>query len=51
MPGLEAEVLDMATAIVRPGFDASRPINLGGADFTEHKYDWYRWLLEEAPGR
>lgn len=49
MPGLEAEVFDMATAIVRPGFDASRPINLGGADFTEHKYDWYRWLLEEAP--
>ena len=38
----------MATAASQP-FDASRPIDLAGPDFTAHKYDWYRWMLEEAP--
>jgi cytochrome P450 len=30
-------------------FSARAPIDLGSADFAAHKYDWYRWLLEEAP--
>lgn len=30
-------------------FDASRPIDLGGAGFNDHAYDCYRWMLEEAP--
>lgn len=30
-------------------FDAGRPISLSGRDFTRHKYDWYPWMLEEAP--
>jgi cytochrome P450 len=39
----------MVAATSFPEFDARRPLNLGGADFTERKYNWYRWLLEEAP--
>jgi len=39
----------MATAAIPSGFDVSRPIDLGGADFAQHKYDWYRWLLAEEP--
>lgn len=38
-----------ARARVPTSFDASKPINLGSAEFAENKYDWYRWLLEEAP--
>jgi len=30
-------------------FDTRRPIDLGSPDFADHKYEWYRWLLEEAP--
>ena len=29
--------------------DASRPVNLVGAHFAANKFDWYRWMLEEAP--
>lgn len=29
--------------------DPSRPLNLNDAAFARHKYDWYRWMLEEAP--
>lgn len=32
-----------------PSFDASRPIRLADPAFVEHKYAWYRWMLEEAP--
>lgn len=32
-----------------PAFDAGRPVDLGSADFGRRKYDWYRWMLEEAP--
>ncbi len=36
-------------AAATPIFDVSRPINLNGRDFHDNKYDWYRWMLEEAP--
>ena len=40
----------MVTATAEPAvFDASRPIDLMSRDFAENKYDWYRWMLEEAP--
>ncbi|MEE2664188.1 MAG: cytochrome P450 [Myxococcota bacterium] len=39
----------MATAAIPIGFDASRPIDLSAPGFVQHKYDWYRWMLEEAP--
>ncbi len=39
----------MAAPAIPLVFDASRPINLGAPDFVQHKYDWYRWMLEEAP--
>lgn len=39
----------MATDKTPVVFDASRPINLTDPDFIRHKYDWYRWMLEEAP--
>jgi len=29
--------------------DPTRPIQLASRDFTDHKYEWYRWMLEEAP--
>jgi len=29
--------------------DARSPVDLGDSDFAQHKYDWYRWMLEEAP--
>jgi cytochrome P450 len=32
-----------------PSFSARRPIPIGSPDFVQHKYDWYRWMLEEAP--
>jgi len=32
-----------------PAFSADRPIPMGSPDFAQHKYDWYRWMLEEAP--
>jgi cytochrome P450 len=38
-----------AVAAAPVAFDASRPINLGTPAFAKHKYDWYRWMLEEAP--
>ena len=28
---------------------ADRPIDLASREFAENKYDWYRWLLENAP--
>jgi cytochrome P450 len=30
-------------------FDAHTPIVLTGRDFADHKFEWYRWMLEEAP--
>ena len=39
----------MVAAATQPVFTTNRPINLGNADFAQHKYDWYRWMLEEAP--
>ncbi len=39
----------MAAPAIPEVFDASRPINLGAPDFVQNKYDWYRWMLEEAP--
>ena len=39
----------MAAATSPIAFDISRPVNLGSADFQANKYDWYRWMLEEAP--
>jgi cytochrome P450 len=30
-------------------FDTSTPIDLGSRDFAQNKYDWYRWLLANAP--
>ena len=39
----------MAAPAIPQVFDASRPINMGAPNFVQHKYDWYRWMLEEAP--
>ena len=39
----------MAAPAIPQDFDARRPINLGAPAFVQHKYDWYRWMLEEAP--
>ena len=36
-------------APVQSVFDATRPIDIGSQDFSDHKFDWYRWMLEEAP--
>ena len=38
----------MLAAFPRPVFDPNQTINLGSPVFAEHKYDWYRWMLEEA---
>jgi len=32
-----------------PECDLGKPLDLGTADFAQRKYDWYRFLLEEAP--
>lgn len=37
------------SAAALPEFDASKPIDLGTRAFAQHKYAWYRWMLEEAP--
>ena len=42
-------MLRAMAAVVAPEFSASRPIDLASRDFAERKYDWYRWLLENAP--
>lgn len=39
----------MAAAATSPVFDSRRPLDLGSQDFADHKYDWYRWMLEQAP--
>jgi len=41
----------MAAAVVPPSleFDGSRPLDMNKPGFHEHKYEWYRWMLEEAP--
>ncbi len=39
----------MVNAPAQLVFDARRPIDLSSPEFNEHKYDWYRWALEEAP--
>lgn len=39
----------MVAAASEQQFDASRPIDLGSANFSDHKFDWYRWMLEESP--
>ena len=39
----------MVAAATQPVFSTRSPINLGSADFARYKYDWYRWMLDEAP--
>ncbi len=39
----------MSAVAIQPSFDASKPIHLSSPGFSEHKYAWYRWMLEEAP--
>ncbi len=39
----------MAAAADFSRFDSNRVISLSDSDFSENKYDWYRWMLEEAP--
>ncbi len=39
----------MVAAASQTEFDASRPIDLGSKEFAKNKYEWYRWMLEEAP--
>lgn len=39
----------MAAPAISHTFDASRPINIASPEFGTHKYEWYRWMLEEAP--
>jgi len=39
----------MAAPVAVHEFDTRRPIDLGSSDFSRNKYDWYRWMLEEAP--
>jgi cytochrome P450 len=29
--------------------DSRTPISLTGREYVHHKYEWYRWMLEEAP--
>ncbi len=36
-------------AAARPNPDTRQPLDLTSAAFHAHKYDWYRWMLEEAP--
>ena len=36
-------------AVARPNPASTRPVDLTSAAFQDHKYDWYRWMLEEAP--
>ena len=38
-----------AAAESPPKFDARKPINLIGREFTDHKFALYHWMLEEAP--
>jgi len=47
--GFDTEELVMPGAQTPPTFDASRPVKLDDPGFARWKYDWYRWLLEEAP--
>lgn len=39
----------MATAVPHLDFDTQQPINLTQCDFHRHKFEWYRWMREEAP--
>jgi cytochrome P450 len=39
----------MVTALNPKAFDSRRPVQIASRDFTDHKYEWYRWMLEEAP--
>ena len=39
----------MVAVATRSEFDASRPIDLGSKEFAHNKYEWYRWMLEDAP--
>lgn len=39
----------MSAATALPAFRAPRRVDLAGPDFTAHKYDYYRWMLEERP--
>ncbi|MCS5635265.1 MAG: cytochrome P450 [Myxococcota bacterium] len=39
----------MVAASAPLSFDASRPLDLASQAFHDHKYEWYRWMLEEAP--
>ena len=40
---------EATTATSDAPIDLSKPIDLGSADFSQHKYDYYPWILEEAP--
>jgi len=39
----------MVQALTTSAFDAGRAIDLRGAPFCDRPYDWYRWMLEDAP--
>ena len=39
----------MVAVATRSEFDASRPVDLGSKEFAHNKYEWYRWMLEDAP--
>ena len=42
----------MAQPLIAMGearLDLTKPIDLGGADFSRNKYAYYPWILEEAP--
>ena len=39
----------MVAVAAEPPFDISKPLDLASQDFADRRYEWYRWLLEEAP--
>ena len=39
----------MSAAAVAPTAPGKRPLNVGSQDFADHKFEYYRWLREEAP--
>jgi len=36
-------------AMATPALDARTPLDLGSREFAQNKYEWYRWLLANAP--
>ncbi|HEB90726.1 MAG TPA: cytochrome P450 [Deltaproteobacteria bacterium] len=39
----------MMEPFVSRALAAGRPIRMNDPDFARHKYEWYRWMLEEVP--